>query len=405
MSGGTADAGGLCKTGPGTLVLTGANTYAGPTRILGGTLAVSTVAAINVASGLGTGGNQNTPVQLQIDGGKLQWIGATAQTTNRNFTIGAGGATLDASGTVPGNVLTYSGSPVFAVPNAAQTFTLTGSGGDNATPNIFSGILTDNGSAATSLVKSGAGAWSLTNTNNKYSGSVSINSGTLSVNGAGTLGTGTTLAVNSTGTLSVNTGGVVGRNVSVNAGGKLAGVGTVLGSVTVAGTGAINLIDAAPGTLSLGGGLTLNSGSILGYDLGAVGVGSSDLLALTAGAFSASGTITVNLNSIAGFGAGTYDLITGAAGVSAANFATGSGTLGSFSYSFGVLGSTLRLTVAGAVPPTAVWRGDVSGLWNVGGANTNWATDTTGTTDTAAIPGFSSNVTFSATGAGNLATT
>lgn len=57
-------------------------------------------------------------------------------------------------------------------------------------------------------------------------------------------------------------------------------------------------------------------------------------------------------------------------------------------------------------PASVYWTGDQSGSWStLNGSNSNWATSLNGTTDTAALPGSTTDVFFSATGAINLTTT
>jgi outer membrane autotransporter protein len=84
--------GSLKKTGGGTLVLTGANTYSGATQLLGGTLSVSSDANLGTAGG------------LTFDEGTLQNTAAFA--TARDITLGAGGGTFrtDADLTLTGMV-------------------------------------------------------------------------------------------------------------------------------------------------------------------------------------------------------------------------------------------------------------------------------------------------------------
>lgn len=83
---------GLKKTGGGTLVLTGANTYSGGTQLLGGTLSVSSDANLGTAGG------------LTFDEGTLQNTAAFA--TARDITLDAGGGTFrtDANLTLAGMV-------------------------------------------------------------------------------------------------------------------------------------------------------------------------------------------------------------------------------------------------------------------------------------------------------------
>jgi autotransporter-associated beta strand protein len=68
-------------------------------------------------------------------------------------------------------------------------------------------------------------------------------------------------------------------------------------------------------------------------------------------------------------------------------------------------GSTSFATLVVAIGET-YWRGDVSNAWNANvGGNTNWASDSTGTTDLGTTPNASSDVVFASSGAGNLPTT
>jgi fibronectin-binding autotransporter adhesin len=90
--------GGITQIGSGTLYLPAANTYSGPTAINGGVLNVGSLAGVNTASPIGKGSAAGSAADLVINGGTLQYTGAGEQTTNRLFTIGASGATIDASG-------------------------------------------------------------------------------------------------------------------------------------------------------------------------------------------------------------------------------------------------------------------------------------------------------------------
>ncbi len=94
-SGVLSGSGSLAKTGNGTLVLTGANTYAGGTTLSAGTLSF-------VSGGLGTTGT------ITFDGGALQWAyGNTQDISSRFGAIGSGKtAILDTNGNY--NVLLHS---------------------------------------------------------------------------------------------------------------------------------------------------------------------------------------------------------------------------------------------------------------------------------------------------------
>src|SRR5690606_29156108 len=82
-------AGALIKDGAGTLVLTEDNSYAGGTQVLGGRLSV----ASNASLGATATGEASTNVTL--NNGTLEVTGTDFASTDRSFTLGAGGAILD----------------------------------------------------------------------------------------------------------------------------------------------------------------------------------------------------------------------------------------------------------------------------------------------------------------------
>ncbi len=82
------------NAGPGTLALTGANTYTGITSV-GGVLAVTSLANGGSASNIGQAAN--TADKLVLNRGTLQYTGGTV-TTDHLFTIGNGGGTIESSG-------------------------------------------------------------------------------------------------------------------------------------------------------------------------------------------------------------------------------------------------------------------------------------------------------------------
>jgi fibronectin-binding autotransporter adhesin len=94
--------GGLTKAGSSTLVVSGANTYAGPTTLGAGTLSVSALANGGAASGVGA--SSASAGNLVLGPGTLRYTGA-AVTTDRGYTVAAGAspvraAILDAEGDV-----------------------------------------------------------------------------------------------------------------------------------------------------------------------------------------------------------------------------------------------------------------------------------------------------------------
>src|SRR5690606_32965485 len=168
-------AGGLDKTGNGLQRLHGTDSsYTGRTTIGGGTLEVMSLADGGLNSSIGA--STADAANLVIDGAVLRYVGA-GHDTNREFTLGANGATLDASGT--GAVrFTSAAAITFAGTDTARMLTLTGASADD---NALAAQITDNGTGATALTKTGDGTWVLTNTDNDYTGVTTISGGVLAV--------------------------------------------------------------------------------------------------------------------------------------------------------------------------------------------------------------------------------
>ena len=263
--------GSVTKTGPGTATLTAANSYGGITRLNGGVLSVSDVSNGGVNSSIGA--STLAATNLVINGGTLRYTGV-GQSTNRLFTLGAGGGTLDASGT---GALNFTNGGAIVLPGAgARSLTLTGS---NTGANTLAAVVGDGGGPST-VIKSGTGTWSLTGANT-YSGGTTINSGTLSVSqdanlgasGGGivlnggtlqataTVGTSRVIVFNGAGTIDTAPAIVLSKSGGSSGAGSLnkTGTGTLLLTGINAYTGGTTI---TAGTLQLGNGGT--AGSIVG---------------------------------------------------------------------------------------------------------------------------------------------
>jgi autotransporter-associated beta strand protein len=211
-TGGNAGAGGVAKSGAGTLVLSAANTYTGGTTVTGGLVNFAT------SNNLGSG-------NITLNGGGLQWAtGSTTDISSRLNALGVGGGTFDTNGN---NV----------------TLASTISGG--------------------ALSKQGTGTLTLTNTNT-YTGGTAINGGTLKVSAdnnlgnasggvtlsGGTLQTAATFSTNRTlelvgnGALQADTGATLTVNGVISGNGGLTKTGggtlTLTGTNTYTGGTAIN---------------------------------------------------------------------------------------------------------------------------------------------------------------------
>jgi fibronectin-binding autotransporter adhesin len=183
VNGELSGAGGLTKSGPGTMTLSGtANTFSGQVTVAGGTLNITKLATVGNNSTLGTG---NTASSIVLNGGSLAYSGAGGDTTNRAIDMRAGAAinnnsTTGAISFTAGNVIQGGATA------SARTLSL---GGANSGDNTFNSILGDSGTGAniSSLQKNGTGKWIVTGTQ-LYTGSTIINAGTLSVSGSTVLG-------------------------------------------------------------------------------------------------------------------------------------------------------------------------------------------------------------------------
>jgi len=244
----TTDITTLTKTGNGTQILSGTNTYTGTTTISAGTLSINTLQ--NVSGGGSSLGAPTTTANGTIAIGAtgiLQYTGS-GHSSDRVINITADGGTIDASGS---GTLTLSGG----VTGTNNNLALTGTG-----QGVENGVI--NTSAAT-VTKNGSGTWTLSGVNT-YTGATTINAGVLSVGtigiggAAGNLGAATNAAANlvlSGGTLQyTGASATTNRNFTLFAGST--STIDITNSLTISGastntTGALTKIGA--GTLTLSG--------------------------------------------------------------------------------------------------------------------------------------------------------
>ena len=237
----------VVKDGTGTLTLSGTgNTYSGGTIISGGTLSISAMSRLS-SSGM-----------VELNGGRLQYTGGTASAA-RNLRLNA----------AAGNGI--------EVTTAAATLTNSG---------VMDG--------AGGFTKSGAGTLELSGANS-YTGKTTVSEGKLKVSGS--IGASTTIEVRAGAYLE---GGPSGFNLGASQ--TISGPGTVIGSMTVAGTLSPG---SSPGTLTTGSQTWIDGADYnwqvrdatgaagSGYDTIAI-TGTLDLANLTTGGFN------INLWSLAG---------------------------------------------------------------------------------------------------------
>lgn len=350
-------AGSVTIAGPGTVTLSGANTHTGGTFVSAGKL-VAAPAALNsgpvhIHSGgvLTFNASQTSSSAVSGPGAILHDTASTVVFTGDHtgfsgtFAHSAGGNNTQFNSATSGSAdAAYSitaGELIFAL-NGNYTVKMgalasTGGnirGGNSATGTTtietghlgvstsIAGNLNNGATKVLALSKVGIGTLTVLGSNN-YSGGTAVDGGTLRVNGS----------LSGTGAMSVNPGGT------------LAGTGTIAAPVTVANGGALAPGNGNGGVLTLGGGLSLEEGSVLNLGLG---TGTNGLA--VSGAFLANGIATLNLEALTGFAPGTYPLITGATGIRESNFTVGTLPAG---YAAALTASGGTLSVIVDLPPVA----------------------------------------------------
>jgi len=237
------------------------NSYTGTSAVtFASTLSVSQVSNAGSSSTLGS--SSSAAANLVLDRGVLRYTGASSSSTDRLFTIGAGGATLESTGA---GAVTFGSAGGANVLSGTGARTLTVGGAGTAKNTVASQLTngTDVVNDVLSLTKAGTGTWVLT-ANNTYTGSTSVTAGSLFINGNQSLATGT---------------------VTVAAGATLGGSGTIGGQVSLA-SGATLSPGSGPGTLTLGQPLSLVTGGNYNWQMlsatGTAGAANAwDLLAVT----------------------------------------------------------------------------------------------------------------------------
>ena len=300
-----AGTGGLLKTQTNTLTLSGLSTFTGPVEVQAGTLSFNTITSIGGgASALGSASTaQDGVIHMGLTSAATTLI-YTGSGSISDRTIGmqgtTGALTLDSSGS---GALVLGGVHFETAGN--KTLTLKGLS-DPLLANTL-GSLNEYGLGVLTLVKSDTNTWVISGTSS-YSGSTSINDGTLRFTAdqtlAGALNFGTANSITTAGTLDLSTASatfagnllvqtntavetnqiLIGAGESLTIGGTVTLGGTATNSTTlfsVSGAGAFNVINTT------GTGLTFL-------------VGNNGSTNTTTADFSALATLNVSLNTTSG---------------------------------------------------------------------------------------------------------
>jgi fibronectin-binding autotransporter adhesin len=377
---------GIIKTGAGKLIFLGNDSdYIGSTQVNGGTLAirdtgqvylgttVDTVGTFTVNAGgtlSVTGGGQiyknlgnekpaaitvNAGGTLEIEnwalsgslgnlyfradnivvnGGTIRTIGSSNPIDNsgggRTFTIGAAGATLEsAAAGQTWSIVKYN-------VNVSDGYPLVSQGGLLTLTGVGNGLIGKAIPGAGGLTKRGTGTWTLSGANT-YSGTTSVESGTLLVDGS------------------------IADKTTVS-GGLLGGNGRINGAVAIGTAGTISA-GHSPGLLTIVGDY-IQSGTLLA-EIGGLTPGASgyDQVAVTGTATLDAGS-TISVAVLAGFvptGGSTFDILTATGGITAdlsQVILQSSGTMGHATFwrasivDLGGGAEALRLTVGAPEPST-----------------------------------------------------
>ena len=373
---------GFTKLGAGTLSLSGANTYTGPTTVSGGTLQFTKPAALY------NGATENwTAANISVASGATLAVNVGGTT---DFTPGNVSTLLTQISTVANNGLKAGATVGFDTTNAVGTV-------NYASPITNS---TGAGGGAVGVAKFGAGTLSL-NGVSTYSGATTVSAGTLALGAFGSINNSSGISIAAGATYDVSA--VPGYTLAQSLSAKTAGTANVIGALH-AGAQAISLQDGANiGTLALGSTLTL-SGATLRFDLEAT---TSDRITV-GGTVSMSGTNIIDvarLTSTTGLvtGAQAYTLITAAGGLVSGGFSLSNAfiTIGSTNYTLSLSGDAthqyLGVTSGSVLLPTTYTLATSASVENIR-VGSGTSTITTTITNTGTIAANSDALSYTSLG-------
>lgn len=326
INSGLTGSAGLVKSGAGTLILGGVNSYSGGTVITSGTLQFSESLATNPGSLPGG------TITL-LDGATLQYAGTGAGGFNRSFILGTG--TTKIASTAASGGLNSNGGFSFTGSGSRTLILETVSGNSMS----VSGAIGDGTGGSTSLVKNGAGNVNLNSASNSYTGDTTVNGGILFTNGANRISTTGGVYISSGASIRLNGDQTIANLQDGTGGGgtltrSLAGNSTVTiqsGSFSgkiddlVAGSRTIAVVKSTAGVLRL-------SGSTNNYSMGTTVSAGTLLINNVSGNALGVGAVTVTSSTLGGNGiavlGGANSISVGSGGVIAAGDSAVAGGLG-----------------------------------------------------------------------------
>ncbi|BCW87590.1 hypothetical protein sos41_07200 [Alphaproteobacteria bacterium SO-S41] len=331
----------LVKDDQGTLVLSGNNSYFGPTYVYNGTLRIASNTAMFLTSAL-----------------NLSFAPATVE-------IAANAGTGELSGVAGTTLNLISGSLVTGGANTSSTFAgaVTGAGG---------------------LYKVGVGTLTLSGNNNAYSGLLFIQTGAVSAQGGNAIGDTSAVNIGASGTLNIiNTAETIGSltgsgtlnfslttltvgaaNTSSNFSGQLTGPFGVLNKVGI-GTLTLSGLTSYLGASIQGGTLRVENGTQAAGGGASVSVASGATLEFGAGSGTQNGALFINGTGVNGGGAGALRNVAGATTLSGAITLNGDSSITSafaaqLTLNGNVTGNNHALTLGG--PGLMTVTSDLSGV-------------------------------------------
>lgn len=354
----------VAKNDGGTWALTGNNTYTGNTVINDGILQI------------GAGGTTGSVASSSIivAGGTLAFartdslvLGSTISGAGNVVQQGAGTTALTAANTYTGGTRIIAGT--LQLGDGGASGSLLGNVSNDGTfafnrsdAYTFAGLVSGSGG----LLQRGSGTTVLTGANG-YTGTTTVQNGTLLVNGDQSAATG---------------------QATVQSGAVLGGTGTLGGNVNVDSGGALSPgATGAAGTLTINGSLALAAGSALNYQFGQANVvgGALNDLTVVHGDLALDGTLNASTTPGGSFGPGLYRVISYDGALSGAGLTLGSTPSGSYQVQTAMAGQVNLLSSSGLT--LNFWDGAAghgnalidggNGVWQNSAGNDNW-TDQTG---------------------------